>query len=86
MSATYDVGEQEEPLLREDVDRLTPLTVLWFEFVGTLCSPAVFVLVEEVEDVALDRVRRLWPGCGFGWEVMVKVGVLDCGGDGLEAS
>lgn len=34
MRATYEVGDMEE-LLREEVDLLTPLVVLWAELVGT---------------------------------------------------
>ena len=55
MRATYEVGEREE-LLREEVDRRTPLVM----FVGALCR---LEFCEEVEEpVAFDRVRRVCPG------------------------
>ena len=54
MSATYEVGEADEPLEREEVERRGIV-----EFVGARCSP----VVEVVEVVALDSVRRLACGC-----------------------
>lgn len=51
------MGETEE-LLRDEVERLTPLVVLYPELVGTRWTPAL-VLVEDVEEVALESVRRV---------------------------
>lgn len=51
------MGETEE-LLRDEVERRTPLVVLYPEFVGTRWRPAL-VLVEDVEEVALESVRRV---------------------------
>jgi hypothetical protein len=58
MRATYDDGDAEEELLREEVDRRTSLIVLWPDMVDVRwlfnARLGLWTFEAEVKDAALD--------------------------------